>query len=130
MNRIIFLVPGALVSAFLLAACGSSASSSGGSAVGTAAGSSFSESYSYSTALADETATGNALDASTAVYADAHYGTHYAATDMGCSPTYYETAQEEPFVLWVCDYLGNEGTTTATIKITGTHSWEMAPSSA
>jgi hypothetical protein len=130
MNRIIFLVPGALVSAFLLAACGSSASSTGGSAAGTVSGSSSSESYSYSTAFADKTATGNALDASTAAYANAHYGTHYAAADMECSPTYDETALEDPLVLWSCNYLGNEGTTTAMIKITGTHSWEMSPSSA
>jgi hypothetical protein len=130
MNRMIFLVPGALVGAFLLAACGPSATPLSGSATGAGSGSSSSEIYSYSTALTDKAATGNSLDASTAAYANAHYGTHYAAADMQCTPTYDETALEEPLMLWSCNYLGNEGTTTAMVKITGAHSWEMAPSSA
>lgn len=129
MSKIIFLAPVAFLSAFPLAACGSPVSPASSPPAGAAATSGASSGiYTYSTAPADETATANSLDESTASYVNARYGTEYAATDMECSPTYYESAADKSFSLWSCNYFVN-GNSTGIIKITGPHSWQIMPGS-
>jgi hypothetical protein len=128
MNKIFFLVPVASASVLLLAACGSSSpspSSTSGTSPIAATAPSASSSGTYSTDPADEATTENALNESTAAYANAHYGTEYSAADEQCSPTYYESAADKSFVLWTCSYLASGGSSQATIKITGPHSWEV-----
>lgn len=132
LNGSALLIPAALLSAFLLAACGSSASSTGASdaspTVAAAASGASSDTYTYSTAPANEVATANSLDASTAAYVNARYNTVYAAMDMQCSPTYSESVADESFTLWSCDYLVS-GVYTGIVRITGPHSWQITPSS-
>lgn len=128
-RKIIFLAPAAFLSAFVLAACGSSSWPLGSlPAVAEATSGVSPGSYTYSTVPADESATANALDESTAAYVNARYGTEYAAADMECSPTYYESAADKSFSLWSCNYFAN-GISTGIIKITGPHNWQIMPGS-